>query len=398
VWRVVLSGERVLALAERAPGSSAGTAVYALEPGAAPAELVSPPDRCIVELLPGPLAVLHDGLDTVVAPLDPASGELGDELRLEGELDAAAAAGGVLAAVWRGPDAPAEVFAGPPGASFDLLTSFGEALAEVAVSPQERLAWGAPDGLPLDGVLLLPSGASRTDGPFPLVTQIHGGPYGRIGDSLQVDHTLAAQWIAGRGYAVFLPNPRGGSGHGPAFASAVAAGVGGAEWEDVESGIDHLVAAGVADPDRLAVMGWSQGGFLTAWGVGQTTRFRCGIMGAGVSDWGMMVAESDLPTFEAKLGGSTGWEGAGPHPHDRRSPISYAERMQTPLLIVHGERDERVPVGQARYLYRALRARGVPCELVVYPREPHGFRERAHLLDLHRRTLEWLRRWMPMEA
>src|SRR5689334_20080752 len=141
-------------------------------------------------------------------------------------------------------------------------------------------------------------------------------------------------------------------------------------------------------------MGWSQGGFMTAWAVGQTTRFRCAIMGAGVSDWGMMVAESDSPTFEAALGGSTGWEGPGPHRHDELSPISYAGRMRTPLLILHGERDERVPASQGRFLHRALRAHGVPCELVIYPREPHTVRERAHQLDLHRRVRSWLERWL----
>jgi dipeptidyl aminopeptidase/acylaminoacyl peptidase len=205
---------------------------------------------------------------------------------------------------------------------------------------------------------------------------------------------MPAQWVAAQGYAVFLPNPRGGSGRGTAFAGAVAGAVGLADWPDVESGIDRLVRDGVADPGRLAIMGWSQGGFMTAWAIGQTDRFRAAIMGAGVSDWGMMVAESDVPTFEAALGGSTGWEGPGPHRHDELSPISYAHRVATPLLILHGEADERVPVSQGRFLARALRARGTTCELVVYPREPHLIGERLHLLDLHERVAAWLRRWL----
>ena len=133
---------------------------------------------------------------------------------------------------------------------------------------------------------------------------------------------------------------------------------------------------------------------MTAWAVGQTDRFKAGVMGAGVSDWGMMVATSDLPHFEADLGGSTGWEGPGPHRHDALSPISFAHRVTTPVLILHGEADERVPLGQAEYFARALREHGVAHEYVVYPREPHGVRERAHQLDLLRRTRSWFDRWI----
>jgi len=108
----------------------------------------------------------------------------------------------------------------------------------------------------------------------------------------------------------------------------------------------------------------------------------------------MMVAESDLPTFEAGLGGSTGWEGIGPHQHDRVSPISFIHRVKTPVLLLHGERDERVPVGQAQFFARGLRRYGVPNELVIYPREPHGLRERAHQIDATRRQRAWFNRWL----
>ncbi len=166
------------------------------------------------------------------------------------------------------------------------------------------------------------------------------------------------------------------------------------DWADILAGLDRLVEEGVADPDRLAIGGWSQGGFMSAWAVTQTDRFKAAVMGAGVSDWGMMVAESDLPTFEASLGGSTGWEGPGPHPHDALSPVSFAARARTPVLILHGSEDERVPVSQGRFFARALRAAGTTVELVVYPREPHRIGERNHLLDLLRRWREWLARWV----
>jgi dipeptidyl aminopeptidase/acylaminoacyl peptidase len=107
-----------------------------------------------------------------------------------------------------------------------------------------------------------------------------------------------------------------------------------------------------------------------------------------------MVAESDSPTFEATLGGSSGWEGPGRQRSDELSPISYAARVRTPTLILHGECDERVPVSEGRYFARALRAFGVPFELVIYPREGHLIRERNHLLDLAGRWLAWLERWL----
>ena len=256
------------------------------------------------------------------------------------------------------------------------------------------LAWQAADGLAIDGLLILPPGASEANGPFPLMTLMHGGPYGRFTDELQLGWAEWGQWLATAGYAVLLPNPRGGMGRGHDFADRVAGAVGIEDCADVEAGIDQLVAKGIADAERLGIGGWSQGGFMTAWAVGQTRRFKAGIMGAGVSDWGMMVATSDMPHFEAMLGGSTGWEGIGPHQHDALSPISFAAEATTPVLILHGAQDERVPVSQAHFFARALREYGVPCELVVYPREPHGIRERNHQLDLLRRVRAWVAQWL----
>ena len=193
---------------------------------------------------------------------------------------------------------------------------------------------------------------------------------------------------------MFLPNPRGGRGHGHAFAARVAGAVGIDEWTDVLSGIDLLIADGVADPDRLGIGGWSHGGFMAAWAVGQTDRFKAALMGAGISDWGMLAATGEEGPFEAALGGSTGWEGTGPHHHDLLSPISFASKISTPVLILHGENDTNVPLAQAKFFHRALRRFGVEHEYVVYPRENHSIRERNHQLDLLRRTREWFDRWL----
>lgn len=170
--------------------------------------------------------------------------------------------------------------------------------------------------------------------------------------------------------------------------------MGGDEWTDILAGIDLLVAEGVADPERLGISGWSHGGFMAAWAIGQTDRFKAALMGAGISDWGMQAGTGDWGIADAALGGSTGWNGPGPHIHDRNSPISHVSRIRTPVLILHGEQDTNVPLGQAVHFHRALRHFGVEHEFVVYPREGHGLHERAHQLDALRRIRAWYDRWL----
>jgi dipeptidyl aminopeptidase/acylaminoacyl peptidase len=137
---------------------------------------------------------------------------------------------------------------------------------------------------------------------------------------------------------------------------------------------------------------------MAAWAIGQTNRFKAAMMAAGISDWGMLVATGDGGTLDAELSGSCGWEGTGPHPHDQVSPISFASKIRTPVLIVNGEDDTNVPFSQAIYFHRALSWYGAEHELVIYPREGHGFAERNHQLDLLRRTRAWFDRWLRDEA
>ncbi len=236
---------------------------------------------------------------------------------------------------------------------------------------QERLRYPARDGLGLDGLVVLPVGKTREDGPFPLITLIHGGPYDRWADDLQLQWVPSAQWLAHQGLASFLPNPRGGLGRGHEFAAAVAGRVGREEWHDVETGIDLLISQGVADPDRLGISGWSHGGFMAAWATTQTDRFKVAFVGAGISDWPKLIANGEWGAFEAALGD-------GPE----HSPITYADRIRTPLLIVHGADDTNVPLEQAELLHDAVPG----SELVVYPGEGHSLRQREHRLDLLNRA------------
>jgi dipeptidyl aminopeptidase/acylaminoacyl peptidase len=389
------------------PEPFGGDAVYDVAVSAAAAvhrDLTAGLAVCPTELAQvadgSPLALFADGLDTAIYRLDPDLLRFGRVSARDGLADSltASRSGEVIAALASTSHEPVNVHAGPPGGHLIRLSDTQPALRAIRWGSQERLSYQASDGLGLDGLLVLPPGRNRADGPFPLITLVHGGPDARYADQFMLAPHPSGQWLATAGYAVFLPNPRGGVGHGRAFAATVARSVGGSEWSDIMSGIDLLIAEGVADPDRLGIAGASHGGFMAAWAIGQTDRFKVAMMAAGISDWGMLVATGEGGTLEAELSGSCGWEGTGPHPHDQVSPVSFASRIRTPVLIVQGEDDTNVPVSQAIYFHRALSWYGAEHELVIYPREGHGFVERNHQLDLLWRTRAWFDRWLRGEV
>ena len=384
------------------PEPFGGFAVYDTVPGASasPRDLTSGMDVCPADLAQvaagPPLALFDSGLDTQIRRLEP--GELrfrcvSTRSGLVSSLTASRS-GEVVAALATTAYEPADVHAGPPGGPLSRISDTRPELRGIEWGIQERLSYKASDGLVLDGLLILPAGRSRADGPFPLVTLVHGGPDDRYADQFMLRPHNPGQWLAAVGYAVFLPNPRGGTGRGRDFAAAVVGAVGGAEWGDILAGIDLLVAEGIADPDRLGIEGASHGGFMAAWAIGQTDRFKAALMLAGICDWGMLAGTGEYGMTDGVLAGSFGWEGTGPHPHDQVSPISYASRVRTPVLIMQGEDDTNVPLGQAIYFHRALRRYGAEHELVVYPREGHGLVERNHQIDLLRRTRAWFDRWL----
>ncbi|WP_211767819.1 S9 family peptidase [Kutzneria sp. CA-103260] len=380
VWRLV-GDWRVAYLAHTPPSLQSGTAVYDVVDGNLTAGLPACPVE-LVQMADGdPLVVVASGLDTFVRRL---SGPVVS--RHTGLVEAVSAGGESVAAIVSTADDPPDVhFRGV------RVTDLRPWTRDIEWGTQRRFSYQASDGLELEGLLILPPVGT---GPFPLVTIVHGGPYDRFADQFGLHWVPSGQWLALAGYAVFLPNPRGSQGRGHEFATTVTGAVGQEEWTDILTGIDLLVADGVADAARLGIYGWSHGGFMAAWAIGHSNRFAAAIMGAGVTDWGMLVGSGEWGMFEASLGGSTGWEGVGPHRHDELSPISYAANVRTPVLIVHGAADTNVPVAQSEYFHRALRYYGVEHEFVVYPREGHSFREREHQVDLHHRVREWFGRWL----
>jgi dipeptidyl aminopeptidase/acylaminoacyl peptidase len=342
-----------------------------------------------------PLVLIASGVDTDLCQIEPGNEQLVSIEEIKGAAHSLSTSRDSQAAalVISGPNQPPDIWFRPADGYLERLTNLNPDLRSMTWGAQETVQWQSRDGTRIDGILVHPVGPKPAR-PYPMVTLVHGGPYGRWTNTLNLSWSPSAQWLAAGGYAVFMPNPRGGMGHGNAFADSVSGTVGKDDWNDIESGIDALIRGGFADPDRLGIGGWSQGGFMTAWAIGQTTRFKAGVMGAGVSDWGMMVAESDVYDFEADLGGSYGWEEELPHQHHEVSPITFAHRVKTPLLILHGQNDVRVPATQAQYMYRALKHHNVPTELAIYPREGHRINEWVHIKDLLVRTRSWFDRYL----
>ncbi len=270
-------------------------------------------------------------------------------------------------------------------------------LAEFVRGEPETLRWRAPDGTPVQGILLAP--ALRREGErLPMVTIVHGGPTGLVPHSFITSYAWAPLLVS-NGFAVLMPNFRGSVGWGTAFSEANLGGMGGGDLEDVLSGVDAAVERGIADPERLGVGGWSYGGFMTAWIITRTDRFRAAVMGAGISNWRSFHGVTNIPTWDARYYQEDPYRQGGRYDHF--SAVYHADEVSTPLLILHGENDPCVPVGQAYEYFRALEERGKQVRLVVYPREGHGVAEKAHVADLGRRVLDWYVRHLgcgPREA
>ncbi|MFF4197420.1 prolyl oligopeptidase family serine peptidase [Nonomuraea sp. NPDC001831] len=303
-------------------------------------------------------------------------------------------AGTVAAACWESPGQPPEVaVAVLREGDWRPVTALNAGLAALAAR-QEEITWTGRDGLPVSGLLLTTPGAG--EGPRPLVVMVHGGPTWLWSSSFApAESNQLALPLAHAGAAVLLPNPRGSSGRGQDYARAVIGQVGAADLDDVLAGVDHLVATGVADPGRTAVMGLSYGGYLTAWAVTRTDRFRAAVVMSGVSDWLSFSTASNLaggfdPLYHAGADPATS---EGRERLAARSPVHHAAKAAeaaTPTLILHGERDRTTPPGQAEQLYRAWSAAGVSTQLVLYPREGHELVEPAHRRDAAERVIGWL--------
>jgi dipeptidyl aminopeptidase/acylaminoacyl peptidase len=269
-------------------------------------------------------------------------------------------------------------------ATWSRRTRFNDDLVAELLFPDVRtILWTAEGGLEIEGLLMTPRGAR---GPLPTIVCVHGGPTWCWGAYFSVSEPSAVL-LASAGYACLLPNPRGSTGRGHAFAQGVIGDGGGVDFRDIMAGVDRCIELGIADPERLGISGLSYGGYMAAWAIGQTDRFRAAVAMSVVSDYVSFHLTSEVWWYDQAILEGAWYEATSQYAE--RSPVTFAHRATAPTLIIQGSEDRCTPVSQAEELFRALEEAGTDVELVVYPREGHVLVERAHALDAIRRTQEW---------
>jgi dipeptidyl aminopeptidase/acylaminoacyl peptidase len=300
-------------------------------------------------------------------------------------------AGELFAVAREDPLHPRDIWTWSPQTDWRQITHLHTGFDQIQLGRTEDVTWQSRDHRRIQGLLIRPADTNAKP-PYPLVVQVHGGPANIWPHRLLASWHDWAQLLASRGYAVFLPNFRGSFGWGTEFTEANLGDMGGGDFHDIMSGVDRLVATRLADPARLGICGWSYGGFMTAWAVTQTDRFRAAVMGAGISNWLSFHGTAEISTWDVLFWRESPFEQDGRYASF--SPITHVRRARTPTLIVHGGNDCCVPVGQSQEFYRALRDQNVSTAFVVYPRQGHAIQEKNHQRDLLTRMVEWFDRWM----
>ena len=256
----------------------------------------------------------------------------------------------------------------------------------------EVLRWKSKDGREVEGLVTYPVSYEKGKR-YPLILNIHGGPAGNFGEAFTGAAGLyPIATFAQKGWVTLRPNPRGSTGYGLPFRAANKNDWGGGDFQDIMSGVDALIAQGVVDGDRMAVMGWSYGGFMTNWVITQTPRFKAAVSGAGISSLISMWGTNDIPATLHDYFEGTWYD--QPERYLRMSPMRYVDKVTTPTMILHGGEDIRVPLSQGQEMFNAIKRKGVPARMVVYPRTPHGPREPKFLLDIMQRHVEWVEQYV----
>ena len=302
---------------------------------------------------------------------------------------------GSAAAVCSSPRHPAEVCFYESLAEMPRrLTDHNPWTAERRFARQELVAYRARDGLRLEGVLIRPLD-EKPGRRYPLIVSVHGGPESRIDNGWRTSYSQPGQVAAARGFAVFYPNYRASTGRGVEFSKLNHGDPAGAEFDDLVDGVDHLISSGLVDRARVGITGGSYGGYASAWAATKLTeRFAAAVAFVGITDLISKAPTTDIPEeiFETHHRKRL-WENWDLFLE--RSPISYAEQARTPLLLLHGKRDTRVPPHQSLELYRLLKEIGkTPVRLVWYPDEGHGNRRAAARYDYNLRMLRWFEHYL----
>ena len=297
-----------------------------------------------------------------------------------------------LALVGESPRHPSELFVLSGSGSPRRTTDSNPWLAERTLAPQEVVEWTASDGLRLQGVLIRPLG---TTAPAATIVVVHGGPEAHERNGWLTGYSTHGQTAAARGMATFYPNYRGSTGRGVEFSMSSQGDFAGKEFDDIVDGVDHLIAAGVTDAARVGVTGGSYGGYATGWlTTRHSDRFAAGVMFVGIANTISKDGVSDIPEemylVHQRMRPWDDWQY-----FLERSPIFWADSANTPLLILHGKEDPRVPTDQSIEMYRHLKQRGsAPVRLILYPGEGHGNARAAARLDYSLRSLRWLEHYL----
>ncbi len=272
------------------------------------------------------------------------------------------------------------------GKTIRHIMSLSDTMTDYRTARQEAVVWKGADGWDIDGLLTYPLNYDEGNR-YPAILMVHGGPDGLYTKRF---HASSQLWAA-RGYAVLRGNPRGSSGHSFKFGMGNFKDWGGKDFQDLMNGVDYIIGRGIADPEHLAIMGGSYGGFMTFWTITQTNRFAAAIGSAAISNWFSLYAQTETGYAEFGFDG-TPYEVR--NLYDKFSPVNHVSSVTTPLLIIHGDEDQVVPVGQAVEYYTALKKHGKTVKFVRFPRERHGIREPIHRITLDKEQSEWLETYL----
>lgn len=301
--------------------------------------------------------------------------------------------GGVFGMIIQTASRPPEVFIAR--IEREMGTQISNANAEIAKIPvgkTELVKWKSKDGRDIEGLLTYPIGY-QAGTKVPLILNVHGGPAGVFSQNyIGGRGVYPIATFASRGYAILRPNPRGSSGYGTEFRRANIKDWGGQDYVDLMTGVDKVIEMGVADPNRLGVMGWSYGGYMTSWIVTQTKRFKAASAGAPVTNLMSFNGTADIPAFIPDYFGGQSWE--IPEVYAKHSAMFNIKGVTTPTLIQHGDADVRVPISQGYEFHNALKNQGVPTRMIILPRQPHGPNEPKMQLAAMQSNLDWFEKYL----
>jgi len=271
------------------------------------------------------------------------------------------------------------------------LTDIGAQWKNLQLTTREMIEWKSSDGTTIQGVLIKPHGYEPSR-KYPLLVVIHGGPKGMDTLVSSADRYYPVERFAAKGALVLRPNYRGSAGYGEKFRSLNVRNLGLGDYADVISGVDYLIAKGIVDKDRVGAMGWSEGGYISAFITTYSDRFRAVSVGAGISDWMTYYVNTDIHPFTRQYLKATPWD--DPAIYQKTSPIYYISKAKTPTLIQHGDQDKRVPPPNSFELYQALKDRGVPVKMILYKGFGHPINKPKQQRAVMEHNYDWFAKYI----